>query len=155
MGNALAPTVMKILKNSPQFNANHGIDHFMVHSTSMLAQAIGQKLKFLYNLMHNSTIISFEYLPLILWAQGRPYQQAMPFPSVYHHTVNTTGTTDMNDVVYLKSVPALKENWSKNHTRAHFVSFFGSQHTNMPPSNKLRKSLEEQCTIINTKTHCY
>lgn len=147
-GNELAPTVYNMLSKSSFFHKNYGIDHFMIHSTSMVAQGIGNKLKNVYDLMHNATIISFEYLPLIQWAQGRPFHQAMPFPSVYHHNSRLDAMNETTSNSNTVQIPALRPD-HVTRKRSHLVSFFGSTRTNMPQSNVLRRSLEKQCIDIN------
>ena len=138
-GNAMAPFMSNMLATSSQFKRNNGVDHFLVHSTSLMAQRMGSKMKHFYSICANCTVLAFEVMPYtFLDKDTHKFVQAVPQTSVYH----------WRDDVGNDSIPAL--NIHKN--RSIFISYFGSSHTNMPPSNKFRVYLSHQCGAMNSNS---
>jgi len=137
-GNAMAYSMLELLRKSEEFQRFQGKDHFMVHATSFVTQGMGNKLKHLYAYMANSTIISFETLPSTLLPDGMKHVQAIPFTSVFHYHQSRFS---------IPAVDYLAEGHS--HHRPYFVALFAAVHTNMPSSNKLRKNMTHVCQESN------
>ena len=139
-GNPLAKVISKYLSASDIFKRRGGADHFMVYSISLLSQGVGGKLRRLFKLCKNTTILTFEtnrtYSSRSLTGISLPYLQAIPYPSVYH----------WKDSIGKPSIPVLDEN--QGH-KLYLIAYVASTETNQPDANKFRRLLHKQCIQAN------
>ena len=116
-GNPNARLLMLWLQHDKTFLKNHGYDFFFVHSTSLVAHKTSLKLKELFELCRNATILTVEGLPVVHHYHSHlPFRQPIPMVSMYHwHKEDKK-----------RSVPAFR---IFDTTRTTLVSFFGSAST--------------------------
>lgn len=116
-GNPNARMLMQMLRKDDIFLKNHGYDFFFVHSTSLVAHKTSLKLKELFELCSNATILTVEELPVVHHYHSHlPFRQPIPMASMYH----------WHKEEKRRSVPAFK---IFSTTRNILVSFFGSAST--------------------------
>lgn len=116
-GNPVGLEVLNFLKAKPTFTRNFGYDHFFVHSSTLVAHVVSQKLKTLYEYAANATVLTVENLPRVHhFIKNLHFVQPIPMASVYHWTQTAARN----------SFPALRTFRQK---RDIYISFFGSANT--------------------------
>jgi hypothetical protein len=141
-GNPLAKVISKYLNKSSEFRRHGGADHFLVYSASLLSQGISSKLKRLFKMCKNSTILTFEtnktYDSRKFMGFSLPYLQAVPYPSIYH----------WQDRVGASGIPVLA---GDNGRRVFLIALLASTQTNQPAANKFRHMLMQQCMELSNR----
>lgn len=118
-GNPLGDGVMDQLRKLPTVTRNGGLDHLIIHSSSLVAHQMSVKLKAIFEYIPNATIVTVERQPKVhRWIRHLPFLQPIPMASMYHWR-----KSEGRD-----SIPALKPFSGR---KTFFISYFGSAQTSM------------------------
>ena len=116
-GNPNANVAVSLLQEMPLFRRYNGYDHFLVHSSTVVAHKISLKALTFYQNFTNVTVLTVEVLPRAHhFLKHLKYLQPIPMVSMYHWQKSERK----------KSVPAIKYH---NSDRDIFITFFGSANT--------------------------
>ena len=83
--NPLGDWAIDQLKKLPTVLKNGGFDHFIIHSSSLVAHQMSVKLKAIFDYCPNATIVTVEKQPKVhRWIRQMPVVQPVPMASMYH-----------------------------------------------------------------------
>jgi hypothetical protein len=114
MAGYAAKYLKQLAEDIPTLLRNRGHDHFFVHSVSMVAHRSSIKLRQLYEMVSNATLLTVEIFPVVhKYLRKFKFIQPVPMVSMYHWQRKN-------------SIPALE---SLSAARTTLISFFGSAST--------------------------